>query len=104
MEDDLEEILAEHGYNIHLKHEQTECLLHLNEGSNVFAQLPTRFGKSMVYTLFPLFKERVCLCYYFHYDALDHNAKGMVEIEWVQCETQRCGKWVHAYWLKLVDE
>ena len=57
--EDLRSILTEHDFNIDIKDEQFECLQHLENGANVFAQLPTGFGKSLIYTLYPLYMEKV---------------------------------------------
>lgn len=55
----LDEVLHDHSFNIQLKSQQKECLAHLLNGTNVFAMLPTGFGKSLIYTLFPLIQKKV---------------------------------------------
>ena len=57
--DDLNVILETHDYQIDIRDEQFECLQHLEKGENVFAQLPTGYGKSLIYTLYPLYMEKV---------------------------------------------
>jgi hypothetical protein len=42
--------------DIVLKHEQKQILLHLMKGDDCFGILPTGFGKSLLFTLFPLLK------------------------------------------------
>ena len=36
-----------------LKEKQTECLIRFLEGNDVFASLPTGYGKSLIYGLLP---------------------------------------------------
>ena len=46
-------------FDFELKSEQVECLSNLIKGHHVLALLPTGYGKSMLYTLFPLLVEKV---------------------------------------------
>ncbi len=42
-----------------LKPEQEECLLHVLNGGDVVALLPTGFGKSLIYQLLPIVSEKL---------------------------------------------
>ncbi|KAL5016400.1 hypothetical protein ScPMuIL_005989 [Solemya velum] len=55
----IEEVQEKHGFDFELKKEQKEILVHLSNGQSVFGQVPTGFGKSMTYTLFPLVMEKI---------------------------------------------
>ena len=46
-------------FDFELKSKQVECLSNLIQGHHVLALLPTGYGKSMLYTLFPLLVEQV---------------------------------------------
>ena len=59
----VDELLSEYQLNLKLKSEQVECLEHLLNSKNVFAMLPTGFGKSLIYTLFPLLQKKVHIYY-----------------------------------------
>ena len=48
-----------HNFQFPLKDAQVECLNALLKGKDVFALLPTRYGKSMIYSLFPLIMQQV---------------------------------------------
>jgi superfamily II DNA helicase RecQ len=49
-----------HYFNeIILKPEQKDILSHLLKGDDCFGILPTGFGKSLIFTLFPLLKDEV---------------------------------------------
>ena len=50
----IQSVLRKHIYSVELKEEQTEILSAVLEGKDVFAQLPTGYGKSLIYTLIPL--------------------------------------------------
>ncbi|XP_078311557.1 putative ATP-dependent DNA helicase RecS [Crassostrea virginica] len=50
----IQSVLRKHIYSVELKEEQTEILSAVIEGKDVFAQLPTGYGKSLIYTLIPL--------------------------------------------------
>ena len=60
----LEEVLTEFNFDLTQRNEQVECLRHLMDAKNVFFLLPTGFGKSMIYTIFPVgtrgLKSRMC--------------------------------------------
>ena len=47
-------VLTEHNFSIELKSEQMEIISAIMDGKDVFAQLPTGYGKSLIYTLLPL--------------------------------------------------
>lgn len=57
----LEEIIEAYKFDIRIKNEQKQCIQHLLNDQNVFAMLPTGFGKSLIYTLFVLMKSKVVL-------------------------------------------
>ncbi len=42
-----------------LKPEQEECLVHILNGGDVVALLPTGFGKSLIYQLLPIVSEKL---------------------------------------------
>ncbi len=42
-----------------LKPEQEECLVHILNGGDVVALLPTDFGKSLIYQLLPIVSEKL---------------------------------------------
>ncbi len=42
-----------------LKPEQEECLVHILNGGDVVALLPTGFGKSLIYQLLPIVREKL---------------------------------------------
>ena len=46
-------------FQFDLKQEQIDCLRSLLLGDHVFALLPTGYGKSLIYTIFPLLMEQV---------------------------------------------
>ena len=48
--------------DIALKEKQTEALEQLLLGKDMIVQLPTGYGKSLVYILFGLLTEEVCMC------------------------------------------
>ncbi len=45
-----------------LKPEQEECLVHILNGGDVVALLPTGFGKSLIYQLLPIVSEKLRGC------------------------------------------
>ncbi len=44
-----------------LKPEQEECLVHILNGGDVVALLPTGFGKSLIYQLLPIVSEKLVI-------------------------------------------
>ena len=68
--DDLNQILIEHNLNFDIKEEQLECLQHLEKEENVFAQLPTGYGRSLI-----------LLEYKFNFDSKDEQLECLQHIE-----------------------
>lgn len=52
-------VLTEHNFSIELKSEQMEIISAIMDGKDVFAQLPTGYGKSLIYTLLPLLMDEI---------------------------------------------
>ena len=50
-------VLTEHNFSIELKSE--EIISAIMDGKDVFAQLPTGYGKSLIYTLLPLLMDEI---------------------------------------------
>lgn len=53
------QVLTNHNFDIKLKTEQIETISAVLEGKDVFAQLPTGYGKSLIYTLLPLLMDEI---------------------------------------------
>jgi superfamily II DNA helicase RecQ len=53
------DLLKVHNFPVELKEEQCAILSAVFEGKDVFAQLPTGYGKSLIYTLIPLLMDRL---------------------------------------------
>ncbi|KAL3881784.1 hypothetical protein ACJMK2_028177, partial [Sinanodonta woodiana] len=58
MDELIKGVLDELCYDVRLKVEQHETLMKLVEGKHVIAFVPTGFGKSLIYTLFPIIKKK----------------------------------------------
>ena len=59
---DLSRALERYGGDITLKDKQRECLLVLHQGKDVVANLPTGYGKSLIFHLLPgLFRSKAAL-------------------------------------------
>ena len=52
-------VLTEHNFSVELKSEQMEIISAIMDGKDVFAQLPTGYGKSLIYTLLPLLMDEI---------------------------------------------
>lgn len=52
-------VLTEHNFSIELKSEQMEIISAIMDGKDVFAQLPSGYGKSLIYTLLPLLMDEI---------------------------------------------
>ncbi len=46
---------------VNWKPEQEECLVHILNGGDVVALLPTGFGKSLIYQLLPIISEKLVI-------------------------------------------
>ncbi|XP_048728852.1 probable ATP-dependent DNA helicase RecS isoform X2 [Ostrea edulis] len=55
----VDDLLRVHNFPVKLKEEQIEILSAVFEGKDVFAQLPTGYGKSLIYTLIPLLLDKL---------------------------------------------
>ena len=53
----LEDVTKE--LNLNLKSKQTDTVLHLYSGNDVFVSLPTEYGKSIIYGILPLVSDRM---------------------------------------------
>lgn len=58
----LANVLTKFKFDIKLKEEQQSVLFSILEKKDVFALLPTGFGKSMTYILMPLLADEVSVC------------------------------------------
>ena len=77
IEDTINKVLHKY-YDVSmvLKDQQIQCIKFLVEGDHLCALLPTGFGKSLIYTLFPLvlqevkiiYNNELCVKYYFSFN------------------------------------
>lgn len=58
----ISNVLRKYGFDFELKEEQRTVVFDILEKKDVFALLPTGFGKSMTYTLVPLVADEVGTC------------------------------------------
>ena len=62
----ISNVLRKYGFDFELKEEQRTVIIDILEKNDVFALLPTGFGKSMTYTLVPLVADEVGTCTCLH--------------------------------------
>ena len=55
-------------FNFKIKAEKNKCIEFPLNGYNVFAMLPTRFGKNVIYTCFPLLKSKYYIDTFNYFD------------------------------------
>lgn len=87
----LAKVLTKFKFEIKLKEEQQSVLFSILEKKDVFALLPTGFGKSMTYILMPLLADEVSVCSFcaarlIHYFYIESQIR---ESEYIQARSIR---------------